>query len=210
LCIVVVVTWAWGACAVAVRAADPEPRQPTWFEQVERDRDRGAGRIVDDATWQAQRFEERRDVRRRRAQPMRAFDTFEEDRERESQIEAAARRAALPPMRGIGSTGSVILDHPALSSDEAGLAAMAAVAAQDQRKLAEAKQTLERSLRAVDAAEARELRLLRRRLTREGKPGAYDVQRVPVEQRFEALRRDHRRAYDEIRQHLLDQPPTQQ
>jgi hypothetical protein len=203
----ILVALACGATVRAARAADPEPREHTWMEQVERDRDRGAGRIVDDSTWEAQRFEERRDVRLGRARPRRPFDTFDEDRDRELQIEAEARRRARIPTRGIGAAG-VIAEHPSSSAGGAGLPSLAAVVASDQRRLAEAKQTMERSLRAVDAAEARELRLLRRRLTREGKAADYDAQRRPVEQRYEELRDGHRRTYNQLRDRILGRTPS--
>jgi hypothetical protein len=190
----------------AAPAADPEPRRQTWFEQVERDRDRGAGRVVDDATWEAQRIEERRDVRLGRARPRRAFDRFDEDRDRERQIETNARRRQQAGARGIGATGSAILDQTPVAGPGLGLSTLAAVAAEDARELAEAKQTLDRALRAVDAAEARELRLLRRRLTREGQPDQYDVQRPPIEQWFERLRDQHRQAFHRTRQRIRGNP----
>jgi hypothetical protein len=190
----------------AASAADPEPRQKTWFEQVERDRDRGAGRVVDRPTWEAQRFEERRDVRLGRAEPRRAFDRFEEDRDRQLQIESMARRQQGQPSRGIGAAGSVVLNQQGTKGTTgggAGLPTLAAVVAKDQRDLAEAKETLDRSLRAVDAAEARELRLLRRRLTRERKAERYDVERAPIAERFDRLRAEHRQVYDTIRRRIL-------
>jgi hypothetical protein len=198
------------AAATVARAADPEPRQRTWTEQVERDRDRGAGRVVDDATWQAQRFEERRDVRLGRAQPRGAFDRFDEDRDRELQIEANTRRQR-QPSHGIGSTGSAILNQPPLSGGGAGPPTLAAIVAKDQRELAEAKQMLDRSLRAVDAAEARELRLLRRRLTREGKPEQFDVERKPIQQRYERLRAEQRQVFESVRDRIRGKAtPTSQ
>ena len=184
-------------------AADPEPREKTWFEQVERDRDRGAGSVVDRATWQVQRAEEVRDVRLGRAKARRPFDRFDEDRDRELQIESIARRKDGRPSGGIGAAGSVIVNGQGTTGGGAGLPTLAAVVANDQRDLADAKEKLDRSLRAVDAAEARELRLLRRRLTREGKAETYDAERVPVEQRFNRLRAEHQRAYDTIRRRIL-------
>jgi hypothetical protein len=189
-------------------AADPEPREKTWFEQVERDRDRGAGRVVDRPTWDARRTEEVRDVRLGRAKPRRSFDRFEEDRDRELQIESMARRQEGQPSLGIGAAGSVILNQEGTTGGGAGLPTLAAVVAKDQRDLAEAKQTLDRSLRAVDAAEARELRLLRRRLTRERKPEAYDAERGPIEQRFDRLRAEHQRVYDTTRSRILGSAPS--
>jgi hypothetical protein len=194
------------ATASAAPAADPEPREKTWFEQVERDRDRGSGRVVDRATWQVQRAEEVRDVRLGRAEPRSAFDRFEEDRDRELQIESIARRKAGQPPRGIGAADSVIVNEQGTTGGGAGLPTLAAVVAKDQRDLADAKEKLDRSLRAVDAAEARELRLLRRRLTREGKAETYDAERVPVEQRFNRLRAEHERAYDTIRRPIVGSP----
>ena len=185
--------------AAAAAAADPEPRRRTWFEQVERDRDRGAGRIVDDWTWEAQRMEERRDVRLGRAQPRRPFDRFDEDRDRELQIERNARRQDRRTPRGIGASDSTILSRPPASGGGAGLPTLAAVVAKDQRDLAEAKETLGRSLRAIEAAEARELRLLRRRLTREGRAAEYDHERQAVEQRYEQTRASHQAVYDAVR-----------
>ena len=178
-----------------------EPRGRSWFEQVERDRDRGAGRIVDDATWETQRLEERRDVRLGRLTPRREFDRFDEERDRELQLQASARRHERGPARGLGVSAadqSAILSRPPTT----GLPTLAGVVARDQRELAEAKQTLERSLRAVDAAEARELRLLRRRLNRDGRSERFDIERGPIEQRFGRLRTGYRQAYDKVRSRI--------
>src|SRR2546425_9652744 len=81
--------------AVSASTGAAEPRGRSWFEQVERDRDRGAGRIVDDATWETQRLEERRDVLLGRLNPRREFDRFYEERDRELQLETNARRREL-------------------------------------------------------------------------------------------------------------------
>src|SRR5439155_12826992 len=107
--------------------------------------------------------------------------------------EAAAQAAERGRNRGLGvgaSDQSVILSQP----KPGGLPTPtpAAVVARQQRDLADAKETLERSLRAVDAAEARELRLLRRRLNREGKAD-----------QFEQLRAGHRQAYDSVRSRIF-------
>jgi len=196
------------SAAAPAFAADPEPREKTWFEQVERDRDRGAGRVVDRATWQVQRAEEVRDVRLGRAKARRPFDRFDEDRDRELQIESIARRKDGRPSGGIGAAGSVILNQQGTSGGGAGLPSLAAIVAKDQRDLAEAKEMLDRSLRAVDAAEARELRLLRRRLTREGKAEDYNAERRPVEQRFDRLRAKHQQAYETIQRRILGSTPS--
>src|SRR5215207_232021 len=78
------------AAPVAAAPRD-EPRGRTWFEQVERDRDRGAGRIVDRSTWELQRLDEERD--------------------RRHQIDDAARRAGRPEGTGPDG-GSAILSNP--------------------------------------------------------------------------------------------------
>jgi hypothetical protein len=190
--------------AVPMAAGAAAPRERSWFEQVERDRDRGAGRVVDDATWETQRLQERRDERFGILEPSRGYQRIDEERERELAIERRARREQRQT-RGLGTSAadqSAILGQPS-----AGLPTMAAVVAQDLRALADAQETLARSLRAVDVAEARELRLLNRRLTRESRPED-DEAREQVRQRFEALRARHRAAYEAVRQRIHANSPS--
>jgi len=165
---------------------------------VERDRDRGVTRIVDDATWETQRLQECRDVRLGKLNPRRGFDRFDEERDRQLQIDAARRRAR-PGEAEPADEPSAILRRRQLRGGGTGLSPLEVVVAREQRELAEAKETLQRSLRAVDAAEARELRLLRRRLTREGRPQQYDAERQAVQNHFQSLRSRHRQAYEQVR-----------
>jgi hypothetical protein len=193
------------ASSVTSAAPGSEPRGRSWIDQVGRDRDRGAGRIVDDATWETQRLQERRDVRLGRLRPRRGFERFDEERDRELQIEAAARRNDRAAPRGLGTSdpaASAILSRPPTSGGGAGLPSLAAVVARDQRELAAARETLERSLRGVDAAEARELRLLRRRLNREGRANRYEAEREQVQGRYNGVRADHQREYEKVRSRI--------
>jgi hypothetical protein len=190
--------------AFAVIANGARPRELSWFEQVEKDRDRGAGRIVDDATWETLRFQERRDVHLGRLTPRRDFDRFDEERDRELQIEAKARRDQ-GDEEAPTEEESLILRQRQIRGGGAGLSPLAAVVAREQRELAEAKETLQRSLRAVDNAEARSLRLLRRRLTREGRPEQFEVEKQAVQKRFESLRAGHRRVYEQVRARITGQ-----
>src|SRR5205809_1211540 len=179
------------AVGVPVPAGAAGPRERSWFEQVERDRDRGAGGSVEDATGETQRLQERRDLGLGVLEPRRRFERFDEERDRELQIEAAAQAAERGRNRGLGvdaSDQSVILSQP----KPGGLPTPAAVVARQQRDLDDAKETLERSLRAVDDAEERELRLQRRRISREGKAD-----------QFEQLRAGHRQAYDSVRSRIF-------
>jgi hypothetical protein len=189
------------AHALPVLAIAAQPGERSWMDQVERDRDRGAGRIVDEPTWQVQRQRERADVRLGRLKPRREFERFDEERDRDLQIEAAARHTIADG--GATEDPSAILRQRPIRGGGAGISPLAAVVAREQRELAEAKQTLERSLRAVDVAHSRALRMLRRRLTREGRPEQYDAERPVVDRRFESLRAAHQRVYDQVRSRIL-------
>ena len=139
-------------------------------------------------------------MRLARLKPRREFQRFDEQRDRELQIEAKARRPRAGEEEPANEQSAILRQRQIRGA--AGPSPLAVVVAREQRELAEAKQTLQRSLRAVDAAEARELRLLRRRLTREGRPQQYDAERQAVQTRFESLRSRHRQAYEQVRARL--------
>ena len=203
------------AAADALPPADHSDQAPhtdhgqrPWVDQVEHDRDRGAGRIVDEQTWETSRLQEDRDVRLGRLEPRRDFDKFDEERDRRLRLDAAAQRGR-PLTATAGPDGSVILDQRSSASAGVVVSPMAAQAAADEQALADAKDRLDRSLRAVNVAEERSLRMLRRRLTREGKPGEFDQQSVPIRQRHELLRAGHVADYEKVRARILGrQPPA--
>ena len=193
-------------CSVpaAPLAAAPrdEPRGRSWFEQVERHRDRGAGRIVDRSTWELQRLGEDRDVRLRRLRPRREFERLDEESDRRHQLDAAARRAGHPEP-GVGPDGgSVILSNPPAAAG-AIMSPMASQAAADERTLADARDRLFRNVRAVNVAEQRALRSLRRRLNREGRAGEFEVQALSIRERHERLRAGHRADHERLRARVL-------
>jgi len=188
------------AAPVAAAPRD-EPRGRTWFEQVERDRDRGAGRIVDRSAWELQRLGEDRDVRLGRLRPRREFERLDEENDRRHQIDDDARRAGRPEGTGPDG-GSVILSNPPAAGG-AILSPMAAQAAADERTLADAKDRLSRNVRAVNVAEQRALRSLRRRLNREGRAGEFEAQAESVKERHEQLRAGHRGDYERLRARVL-------
>src|SRR5690349_11806158 len=96
-----------GASAALLSAAERAERP--WIDQVERDRDRGAGRIVDEPAWETSRIQEDRDVRLGRLEPRRDFDRFDEERDRRLRLDARSRAAA---PSGVRADGSVILSQP--------------------------------------------------------------------------------------------------
>jgi len=186
----------------AAAAPRDEPRGRTWFEQVERDRDRGAGRIVDRSTWDLQRLNENRDVRLRRLRPRREFERLDDENDRRHQIDAVARRAGRSDDR-IGPTGgSVILSNPPAAGG-AIMSPMASQAAADERTLADAKDQLFRNVRAVNVAEQRALRSLRRRLNRDSRAREFDAKAAPIRERHEQLRAGHRGDYERLRARVL-------
>src|SRR6476620_5932941 len=83
----------------AVPAAGAQPRERSWMEQVERERDRGAGRIVDQPTYDLDRIRERADVVAGRIPDRREFERLDEERDRQLQIEKKARETR-PPRLG--------------------------------------------------------------------------------------------------------------
>jgi hypothetical protein len=186
--------------------AAPPPDRP-WIDQVERDRDRGAGRIVDEQTWETQRIQEDRDVRLGRLRPRREFDRLDEERDRRLQLDARARGEPGVVLGPTGGRGSVILGRPP-EAPGAVVSPMASQAAADERALAEAKDKLDYSLRAVDVAEQRALRTLRRRLTREGRRGEFEAQAGPVREQYQRLRAGHQADYENTRSRILGRPPS--
>ena len=186
--------------------AAPPPDRP-WIDQVERDRDRGAGRIVDEQTWETRRLQEDRDVRLGRLRPRREFDRLDEERDRRLQLDARARGEPGLVLAPVGGGGSVILSRPP-EAPGAVMSPMASQAAADERALAGAKDKLDHALRAVDVAEQRAVRTLRRRLTREGRLGEFEAQAVPVRQQYQRLRAGHQADYDNIRSRILGRSPS--
>jgi hypothetical protein len=184
--------------------AAPPPDRP-WIDQVERDRDRGAGRIVDEQTWETRRLQEDRDVRLGRLRGRREFERLDEERDRRLQMDAAARGGPRPVLESGRNNGSVILSRPA-EAPAAVMSPMASQAAADERALAAAKDKLDYSLRATNVAEQRELRMLRRRLTREGRPGEFEAQAAPVREQYDRLRAGHQADYDNTRARILGRP----
>ena len=192
------------AFASSVAAAPPSDRP--WIDQVQREGDRGAGRIEDRPTWQMRRYQEDRDERFGLLRPRREFELLDEERDRQLRIEAKARRA---PRLGEAASGpdrgSILLQQPVPRAGSVGPSPLAVVVAREQRELAEAKATLDRSLRAVDAAEGRDLRALKRRLNREGRADLYDAERQPIERQYESQRAAHRRAFEQVRARIVGQ-----
>jgi hypothetical protein len=190
-----------GCCVMGATAVAAEPRERSWIDRVERDRDRAAGRIVDEPTWETRRQQERRDVRMGRLRKPGRFEEFDEERDRRLQLDARARQADRDGRAAATRDGSVILGRPPSGGTLA--SPLAAQAAADERMLSEAKETLDRMLRAVNAAEQRALRALRRRLNREGRAGEFDAQSASVRERYERLRAAHRADYERIRSRIL-------
>jgi hypothetical protein len=180
-------------------AAGGEPAERPWFERVERDRDRGAGRILDEPTWELDRLRDDRPPGRRE------FRRISDERDRRLQLDARERQAR----RGLLESGrldeSVILSRPP-SAGDAVMSPVAAQAAADERALADAKDRLDRSVRAVNAAEQRSLRSLQRRLNREGRAADFDALSRPVRERHERLRAGHRQDYQRVRSRVLGRP----
>ena len=197
------------ACAAAAPPQERPPRERPWIEQVERERDRGAGRIEDRPTWELQRLRDQQDVRAGRLREPREFERLDEERDRELRFEAKARRPVrLGEAAGGAEDESVILRQQQVRRGSVGPSPLATVVAVEQRELAEAKETLDRALRAVDAAEGRAVRALRRRLNREGRPEQFEDERQTIIRRREGLRAGHRRAYERVRERIVGGAPT--
>ena len=186
----------WLLCA----AASAEPRERPWIERVERDRDRGAGRVVDEQAWEARRQEERRDVGMGRVRAPTEFERFDQERERRLLLEARSRRAERDAGARRGD-GSVILREP--SAGGTPFSPMAEQAAADERAMAEARDKRDRMVRAVNAAEQRALRGLRRRLNREGRAADFGAESAALRQRYERLRTGHRADFERTRSRIL-------
>lgn len=192
--------------ALAPAAAPPAPpRDRPWIERVERDRDRGAGRVVDEPTWETGRLRDQRDVRLGRLRPRRELERLDEERDRRLQLDERARRGQRPLLEPDRAYGSVILSEPP-GAPGVVMSPIASQAAADERMLGEAKDKLDRSLRGVNSAEQRALRTLRRRLTREGRAGEFEQQSAPLRQRHEQLRAGHRADYERTRSRILGRP----
>ena len=194
------VTLLLGCCVLGAGAFAAEARERSWIDRVERDRDRAAGRIVDEQAWEVRRQQERRDVRMGRLRKPGGFEAFDEERDRRLQLDARARRADTA-RAAAGDDGSVILSRPPTGATLA--SPLAAQAAADERALSEAEETLDRMLRAVNAAEQRALRTLRRRLNREGRAEEFEAQGSPLRERYERIRTAHRADYERTRSRIL-------
>src|SRR5829696_2586165 len=93
----------WGIALLAAPALSAHPRERSWFERVEQDRDRGAGRIEDDQAWELRRLREDRYTQRRR-RPGRDLERLDEERERRLRLDAAARGDAPVDARRTGGS----------------------------------------------------------------------------------------------------------
>ena len=187
-------------CCLSGFASGAEPRERPWIERVERDRDRAAGRVVDDQQWETRRQQDRRDVRTGRLREPGRFEQFDEERERQLLLDARARRAGRAAAK-TRDEGSVILREPPQAGTNFSPAAEQAAA--DERALSEARDKLDRMTRAVNAAERRSLRSLRRRLTLEGRPDDFAAESAAVRQRHGRLRTGHRADFDRTRSRIL-------
>src|SRR2546421_12124251 len=76
-----------------------QPREGSWMEQVERERGRGAGGIIDQPTYELERIRDRADVVAGRIPDRREFERLDEERDRQLQIEKNARESR-PPRLG--------------------------------------------------------------------------------------------------------------
>lgn len=189
-----------GAFPTAHSAAASPPDRP-WIEQVERDRDRGDGRVVDRPTWEVRRLREAGDVRLERVRPRREFERLDEERDRRTRLDSLWRGRRTPPDGERGGQSVILNESPGAAG--AVMSAMALQAAADERTLAQAKEDFERSVRAVDVAEQRSLRTLRRRLNRERRGAEFDSEAASVRGRYERLRAAHRANYGRIRSRIL-------
>jgi hypothetical protein len=73
------------------RIFDNAPRGPSVWQQIQPSVDRSTGRIVDDSTYQIERFQRQRDEEYRRIIPETEFQRFDEERERALRLEERKR-----------------------------------------------------------------------------------------------------------------------
>lgn len=178
--------------------------EPPWIERVERDSDRGAGRIVDQGTWELRRMRDDRETRHLRLGSRRNLERSDEERERTRQLDAQLRRESAIDEPGRAGRSVILGQSPAAHGVV--ISPAAAQAAADEQSLAEAKEKLEQALRAVNAAEGRALRLLKRRLNRERRVADFERRSAPVRERHEQLRAGHRADLQRVRSRILGRP----
>ncbi len=177
-------------------AARPEPLYPS----VEREVDRGSGRIESDAEFESRRAQRKQDERRGVLRERREFERFDEERDRNLRLETVERRAAVDGR----AQQWVESESQRLAADRERFYRSAGIdvagAAHDTRQLKNLERAYQHDVKQLKRERAAALkRLAKQDLTAEGRATA----RAAIEGRFGAAQRQRRERYTLDRAHVL-------
>ena len=172
----------------------------TNMEAVERARDRGAGRIVDEDTWTLDRIDA---YQNRRYVPGREAQLFDQERDRQLRVEQRDRRARDATREEQADLGIV----PGDLAPRDGASPMSMQLHQDERTLEAADEELARMVRQLDDAEARELTSLRGRLDRERRAGEWDARSERIKKDYATWRAQAQAERDRVSSRVIGPKP---
>jgi hypothetical protein len=180
--------------AAHLRAAPPEGKPVhSNINEVQNERDRGAGRIVDPQTHELDRLQDNR----------REFEQLNDERDRQLRIEAQQRQqqGGAPPAPGAlpGPTTAQSNLEDVYGSD------MQVFVAQTDRQLAAARQDYDRALEM----ELRNFELALRNASRESDPKKSDALRAAGEQKFNEEKSRIESDFERRKMKILGWPTTE-
>lgn len=161
------------------------------WEAVEAARDRGAGRIVDEHTWEIERLEA---DRRRRYLPGGEIRRFDEERDRELRIERRERKSAKAE-QATKDEASIVRDTMAA---RAGLSPLALQVYEDERTLAATRAELRQTITALEVAEARELKRMHAKLKREDRQDEWPAMEKKIRADYARWRQEAEEEHDRV------------
>lgn len=184
---------------------DPRPprREPSpLYPSVERELDRGTGRIESDVEFDTRRWQRAQDERLGIVRPERELDRFEEERDRALRIETQQRRAgqADRAQRRLESESQRLAAERERFYRSAGIDATGA--AHDTRQLKNLERGYQRDVKQLRRDRAAEVKQLERRDDLKG--DALRTARAEIDERYRAAQAQRRERYATERGRALD------
>jgi len=181
---------------------DPRaPRRDALYPSVERELDRGNGRIESDLDFETRRWQAEQDARLGITEPQRELDRFEEERDRTLRLETQQRRAgqAVRSERWLESESQRLAAERERFYRSAGIDVTGA--AHDARQLRNLERAYQRDVKQLRRDRSAELKRLEKR--DDLKADALRAARAAVDERYRAAQTERRERYSTERARVM-------
>ena len=181
---------------------DPrQPRRDALYPSVERELDRGTGRIESDADFETRRWQREQDAGLGLTRPQGEFDRFDEERDRTLRLETQQRRAdiAVRSQQLRESESQRLAAERERFYRSAGIDATGA--AHDSRQLRNLERTYQRDIKQLRRDRSAELNRLEKRDDLKGEP--LRAARAAIDERYRAAQAERRERYSSDRARVM-------